>query len=260
MIHLTNENCMDLMARYPDGYFDLAIVDPPYGGGNHETHNARNPLPLRFGGRFDKYNTTKKRSTRPVDALPNTDNGREVCRAGGTWSSKYGADINTWDVAPPPEYFMELARVAKRRIIWGGNYFDLPPSRNFIVWRKLSISEKFSMAMAEYAWTDIPGNAKVFEYVPQDKFRFHPTQKPAALYRWLLSRYADPGWCILDTHLGSGTHVLACIDLGFDLTASEISEFYFENSVKMIREHIQQGNLFSPSGDKTKPEGPGLFD
>jgi site-specific DNA-methyltransferase (adenine-specific) len=163
-------------------------------------------------------------------------------------------------VAPPLEYFVELARVAKRRIIWGGNYFDLPPSRNFIVWRKLSISENFSMAMAEYAWTDIPGNAKVFEYAPQDKYRFHPTQKPAALYRWILSHYAKPGWRILDTHLGSGTHALACIDFGFDLTASEISEFYFENSVKMIKEHIQQGSLFLPSGDKTKPEGPGLFD
>jgi DNA modification methylase len=76
MIYLANENCMDLMARYPDGFFDLAIVDPPYGGGNHETHNARNPLPMRFGGRFDKYRiaetSKKKRFTPPADGLPNT--------------------------------------------------------------------------------------------------------------------------------------------------------------------------------------------
>jgi site-specific DNA-methyltransferase (adenine-specific) len=163
-------------------------------------------------------------------------------------------------VAPPPQYFSELARVAKRRIIWGGNYFDLPPSRNFIVWRKLTISENFSMAMAEFAWTDIPGNAKVFEYAPQDKYRFHPTQKPAALYRWLLARYAEPGWRILDTHLGSGTHALACIDLGFDLTACEISGFYFANSVDMIGEHVSQGNLFAPSGGGPEPDSPGLFD
>ncbi len=115
------------------------------------------------------------------------------------------------------------------------------------------------MAMAEYAWTNIPGNAKVFEYVPQDKNRFHPTQKPAQLYRWILSRYAAPDWRILDTHLGSGTHALACIDLGFDLTACEINEYYFENSLKMIMEHLQQGNLFSfADGEIISP--PGLFD
>jgi site-specific DNA-methyltransferase (adenine-specific) len=266
MIYLTNENCMDLMARYPDGYFDLAIVDPPYGGGHHETHNAHNVLPpMRFGGRFDKYRNlepenSKKRCTPPAGISPNTTSRGGACRPGGTWASKYGADINGWDVAPPPEYFRELGRVARRRIIWGGNYFDLPPSRNFIVWLKMTISENFSMAMAEYAWTDIPGNAKVFEYAPQDKYRFHPTQKPAALYRWVLSKYARPGWHILDTHLGSGTHALACHDLGFDLTACEINEFYFENSLKMIWDHVLQWDLFPPTGGPAEPEGLGLFD
>ena len=173
--------------------------------------------------------------------------------------SKYGADINKWDIAPPPEYFNEARRVSKRQIIWGGNYFDLPPSRNFIVWRKLTISENFSMAMAEFAWTNIHGNAKVFEFAPQDKHRFHPTQKPIQLYKWLLSRYAEPGWRILDTHLGSGTHALACIDLGFDLVAAEIDDFYFGNCLKMIGEHIAQGELFSPSGGALTA-GPGLFD
>jgi site-specific DNA-methyltransferase (adenine-specific) len=115
------------------------------------------------------------------------------------------------------------------------------------------------MAMAEYAWTDIPGNAKVFELAPQDKSRFHPTQKPAQLYKWILSRYAKPGWRILDTHLGSGTHVLACIDLGFDLTASEIEKFYFDNCLKMLVDHVSQGNLFAPSGGELIPV-PGLFD
>jgi site-specific DNA-methyltransferase (adenine-specific) len=114
------------------------------------------------------------------------------------------------------------------------------------------------MAMAEFAWTDIPGNAKVFEFAPQDKHRFHPTQKPAALYRWLLTRYAKPGWRILDTHLGSGTHAIACIDLGFELTACEIDDYYFGNCLKMLDEHLLQGTLFVPSGGGTVE--PGLFD
>jgi site-specific DNA-methyltransferase (adenine-specific) len=225
---------MDLMARYPDKYFDLALVDPPYvsGGGkcgSHEQRNHKSTLP-RFEGRFTKYQIKEN-----------------FCRTGGTWASKYGSDINRWDIAPPPEYFAEVRRVSKYLIIFGGNYFTLPPSRNFIIWRKLSISENFSMAMAEYAWTDIPGNAKVFECVPQGKGRFHPTQKPVQLYKWILSRYAKPGWRILDTHLGSGTHVLACVDLGFDLTACEINEFYFTRCLDMILFHLLQGNLFFPS-------------
>jgi site-specific DNA-methyltransferase (adenine-specific) len=115
------------------------------------------------------------------------------------------------------------------------------------------------MAMAEYAWTNILGNAKVFECMPQDKNRFHPTQKPVQLYKWILLRYAKPGWRILDTHLGSGTHVLACIDLGFDLTACEINEFYFTCRLDMISFHLLQGNLFLPSGIPITIET-GLFD
>jgi site-specific DNA-methyltransferase (adenine-specific) len=236
------------------------------GGGSHEQHNHKGTIPLRFGGRFDRYREArvdsadastnieivkkKKRYTPQADDSPNTTNkrGGGACRTGGTWASKYGADINEWDVAPPPEYFSELQRVAKRRIICGGNYFGLPPNRNFIVWRKLTISENFSMAMAEYLWTDIPGNAKVFDFAPQDKNRFHPTQKPVQLYKWLLSKYAKPGYKILDTHLGSGTHAVACAELGFDLTACEIDEFYYLNSLKMLGETISQGVLFSPSG------------
>jgi site-specific DNA-methyltransferase (adenine-specific) len=147
---------MDLLPLYPDGFFDLAIVDPPYGhAGTVEEYHGRNKT--RFGGQFDKY---------------------QIARTGGTWQKKYGGKIKSWDIAPGPDYFRELFRVSKKRIIWGGNYFDLPPSRNFIIWKKLTISESFSMSMVEYAWTDIWGNAKCFEYAPQDKNRFHPTQKP----------------------------------------------------------------------------------
>jgi site-specific DNA-methyltransferase (adenine-specific) len=157
-------------------------------------------------------------------------------------------NICHWDFAPGPEYFNELFRVSQYQIIWGGNYFDLPPSRNFIIWKKLTISESFSMAMTEYAWTNISGNAKIFECAPQDKWRFHPTQKPQKLYSWVLGKYAQPGWRILDTNLGSGTHVLACIDGGFDLTACEIDEYYFKESIKMISEYCKQGLLFPGGG------------
>jgi site-specific DNA-methyltransferase (adenine-specific) len=113
-------DCMDLMKQFPDKHFDLAIVDPPYGGGNHKQSNSCKVL-HRFGVRFDKYRK---------------------------WYSKYGNDIDAWDIAPLPEYFNELFRVSNYQIIWGGNYFGLPRNRNFIIWRKKSISENFSMAMA----------------------------------------------------------------------------------------------------------------
>lgn len=143
-ITLYNADCMELLRSYPDNAFDLAIVDPPY----------------------------------------STANGN-VERTGGTWATKYTKKIIGWDVAPTEEYFKELFRVTKHQIIWGANYFpNMPPTRCFIVWRKLTISEKFSMAMAEYAWTSFNGNAKVFECAPQGKAndpRFHPTQKPIEL-------------------------------------------------------------------------------
>ncbi|GHU11267.1 hypothetical protein FACS1894151_10930 [Spirochaetia bacterium] len=159
---------------------------------------------------------------------------------GGAWASKYGSDINDWDIAPGKEYFDELFRVSNYQIIWGGNYFDLPPSRNFIIWRKLTISENFSMAMAEYAWTNINGNAKVFECAPQDPERFHPTQKPVKLYKWLLSKYAQPGYKILDTHLGSGSIAIACHDLGFDLTGCELDTDYYNAAMERLRIHQKQ--------------------
>ena len=117
-------------------------------------------------------------------------------RTGGTWAAKYGKDIKEWDNAPSQEFFNELMRISKNQIIWGANYFSLPPTRCFVVWRKLTISESFTMAMAEYAWTSFNQNAKVFEFPPQGKKgdeRFHPTQKPVELYAWLLSVFKPIG-------------------------------------------------------------------
>ena len=224
---LYNCDCMKLMSQIPDKYFELAIVDPPYGGGANIADNSVEEL---CGG---VQTGRLKNGQDSAGALTNTIS---AARMGGTWATKYRThtggifdkDICHWDIAPPPEYFKELARVSKNQIIWGGNYFDLPPTRCFLIWKKLTISENFTMAMCEYAWTSFNDNAKIFEYAPQDKARFHPTQKPVALYEWILSRYANKGDKILDTHAGSASSLVACHNLGFDFVGCEISEEYYK--------------------------------
>lgn len=204
-IHLIHGDCMDYLRSLPDNAFDLAIVDPPYSNANGK-----------------------------------------VWRTGGTWASKYGAAIKSWDIAPSQEYFKELFRVSKNQIIWGGNYFSLPPTRCFLIWRKLSISEKFTMAMAEYAWTSFDSNAKVFECAPQGTKkdpRIHPCQKPVALYKWLLERYAKEGDKVLDTHLGSGSSAIAAYDLGFEFTGIEIDDQYFADALRRFEAHTMQPRL-----------------
>lgn len=154
--------------------------------------------------------------------------------------------IIAWDVAPGEDYFKELFRVSRNQIIWGGNYFALPPTRCFLIWRKLTISENFTMAMAEYAWTSFNSNAKVFEYAPQGRpgdERFHPTAKPIALYKWIFSRYAKPGDKILDTHLGSGSSRIAAWDLGFDFVGCEIDKTYFDLAEQRFQKHTQQTRM-----------------
>lgn len=199
-------DCMDYMRSLPDNAFDLAVVDPPYSkaGGN-------------------------------------------VGRTGGTWAAKYGTSIRNWDIAPSDEYFKELFRVSRNQIIWGGNYFNLPPTRCFLIWRKLSISEDFTMAMAEYAWTSFDGNAKVFDCAPQGKKndpRIHPCQKPIALYKWILERYAKQGDRILDTHLGSGSSAIAAQLLGFDFVGIEIDDAYYNAAVNRIIKNTNQLKIF----------------
>jgi len=226
-----NRDCVEGMKEFPDDYFDLAIVDPPYGGAITEdakkNFTGKNG---RFGGRFDKYFETEK---------------KEVIRVGGGRWAKYGKTIEQWDVAPGDEYFKELFRVSKNQIIWGGNYFALPPTRCFLIWRKLTITEKFSMAMAEYAWTSFNDNAKVFEKAPQDKERFHPTQKPVELYEWILNNYAKRDYKILDTHVGSGSSLVACRNCGIEkYIGFEINEQYYEKAKERIEKNNSQMNIF----------------
>lgn len=158
-----------------------------------------------------------------------------------------GADIRHWDIAPPPEYFRELARVSKHQIIWGGNYFDLPPTRCFVVWDKCQ-GEDFSMAMCEYAWTSFNGNAKLIRMPPQGtsaERRFHPTQKPVKLYSWLLGRYAKDGMRILDTHAGSASSLVACERAGgLQAWGFEIDPEYYRMASERLAAERAQVNLF----------------
>ena len=213
----------------------------------------------RFGNRFDRYK--KLEPIRGRDNLPKIYAGGgalrgAVERTGGTWSKKYGKKIIAWDVAPGKEYFQELFRVSRDQIIWGGNYFDLPPTRCFLVWRKLSISENFSMAMAEYAWTSFKGNAKVFEAAPQGtskEQRFHPTAKPIKLYEWIIDRYAKPGMKILDTHVGSASSLIACHRAGLEYWGFEIDPDYYRKAKERLEAEKAQMNLFQ-AVKKNEPE------
>jgi site-specific DNA-methyltransferase (adenine-specific) len=148
-----------------------------------------------------------------------------------------------WDKVPPMEYWKELMRVSENQIVWGGNYFPLPPSRCFVVWDK-HISEDFTLAMAELAWTSFDKLAKILRLPTPKNGKIHPTQKPVKLYEWLLMNYAKEGDKILDTHLGSGSIALACHNLGYDLTACELDKEYYDAAIKRIDQHKAQIRMF----------------
>lgn len=229
-------DCMDVLRSLPDNAFQLAIVDPPYGNGLQDG-NANGKF-NRFGGLFDRYKADNQQITPPI-CSSGTDSG-------GHTFAKY-KEIG-WDVAPTEEYFKELFRVTKNQIIWGANYFpNMPPTRCFVVWRK-PIPETFSMAMCEYAWTSFNANAKVFDHgsqgTPSDP-RFHPTQKPVALYGWLLNQFAKPGDRILDTHLGSGSSAIAAHELGYEMLGIEIDPGYYAKARQRLINRQRQQLLFN---------------
>lgn len=166
-------------------------------------------------------------------------------RTGGTWASKFGKKIIAWDTAPKQEYFKELFRISRNQIIWGGNYFKLPPTRCFLIWRKTNVPEKFSMAMCEYAWTSFNDNAKMFSFsAVGQKGRFHPTQKPPELYRWILESYSKPTDIILDTHVGSASSLIACRETGHKYVGFEIDPDYYAMAKKRLDVAEAQGNIF----------------
>lgn len=150
-------------------------------------------------------------------------------------------DDKTWDNASPKIiYFDELARVSKHRIIWGGNYFDLPCSRCFIIWDKGEMMYKVSFADCEMAWASFDMPARIVKIHPVQLERIHPTQKPVKLYSWLLTNYAEPGQRILDTHLGSGSSAIAAYYFGCDFVGCEINKDYFNAAKERIRMETKQ--------------------
>ena len=246
-----NDDCMEGMKQYPDKYFDLAIVDPPYGGGS-QTVQVEREREREKDFAADTQTGNIKNGRGSVGCLTSMIS---ATRTGGTWAAKYqtegifSEDIRHWDIAPPKEYFDELARVSKNQIIWGGNYFDLPPTRCFLIFRKKQIPlEGFSMSPVEYAWTSFNDNAQMFEAYSNGgsgrEERFHPTQKPVALYEWILRKYAKQGDKILDTHVGSASSLIACENMGFEYVGFEIYKPYYDKGVERLEKNRRQIKLF----------------
>jgi len=229
-IELYNCDNMELMAKYPDGYFDLAIVDPPYGIGASKQSSSSSKMKGR-------KNSIIKRST---------------------------LESKNWDnETPDKDYFEELFRVSKEQIIWGGNYFELPLINSWLVWNKLQLLE--TRSDGEMAWTSFKRPLKIVPLL-QDGFKrgqnvgynqpviynepfsgkqtIHPTQKPVALYKWLLDKYAKPNDKILDTHLGSASIAIACHDYGFELVGAELDKEYYDKALQRVKNHISQTKLF----------------
>ena len=220
-------DCMDIMQSIPDKYFDLAIVDPPYG------INA----PKMSMGSTKAYLST---ATRLKKGRLNGGSGKLKKRVLNTM------DCN-WDDKPPPqEYFEELFRVSKNQIIWGGNYFNLPPSRGIVVWDKLQPWDNFSQF--EMAWTsfDVPGS--MFKFANRGGSnqtpKIHPTEKPIKLYLWLLNKYAKQGDKILDTHGGSCNSLIACHKLNFDYLGIEKNPNYWQQATDQLESAKQQISIF----------------
>ena len=161
-----------------------------------------------------------------------------------TKDMRNNGSISNFGDKPDSLFFEELFRVSKNQIIWGANNFSMP-FKGFVVWKKTTISDKFTMSMCEIASLSegIGTTSKHFELQPQDPYRIHPTQKPVALYKWLLQNYAKKGDKILDTHLGSMSSVIACYDEKFDITGSELDPDYFKAGMERVKKHTSQVRL-----------------
>jgi site-specific DNA-methyltransferase (adenine-specific) len=153
-----------------------------------------------------------------------------------------------WDISPPPEnYFIELKRIAQNYIIWGANYFNIFPLYGVIVWDKLNGDSFF--ADGELAATSIKKPMKIFKHAYIGRYnpeplKIHPTQKPVALYKWLLKNYARPGDRIFDSHLGSGSIAIACHDMGYDLVGCELDKDYYTAACERLDKHREQIRMF----------------
>ena len=231
-----NMDCMEAMKEYPDQYFELAIVDPPYGIGAESFKNASGYT-----------NPTKKSAT--VKAKNRLNDGR------GKLRNRILAKADcSWDVAPTKEYFNELFRVSRNQIIWGGNYFPLPPTRGIVVWDKKQAWENFSQV--EMAWTSFDRPALLVGIRNSGSYtsdKIHPTQKPIELYKYLLSRFAKPGDKILDTHVGSASSLIACHQMGFEFTGFEINEQYYKEAKQRLDRELAQMTMYEMIKEGNNP-------
>lgn len=222
-----NMDCMKGMAEFPDAFFDLAIVDPPYGIG--------------------------------VCSLAYTNGVEMVWRA---LAKRKDYRHNEWDIKPEKEYFDELERVSKKQIIWGGNYFSdmLKPSKSFVVWDKRCNDNMVNdFADCEYAYlSNGMGVARVFRYLwngmlqgnmKNKENRIHPTQKPVALYEWLLDKYMPNGGVLLDTHVGSASSLIAAREMGIKYVGFEIDQEYYAQAKKRLDAAEAQRNIFDFIGE-----------
>jgi|WetSurMetagenome_2_1015567.scaffolds.fasta_scaffold07149_12 site-specific DNA-methyltransferase (adenine-specific) len=230
-----NCDCMEYMKTVPDKNFDLAICDPPYGlnadlmNMGSSTQNGK------------KYISTAQR----VSKSRHTGSGKLKNR----FLNQHSKEFESWDKAPSKEYFTELFRISKNQIIWGGNYFDLPPCRCFVSWDKIQPWENFSQA--EFAWTSFDMPAKVVRISTtggnNKETKIHPTQKPISLYAYLLKTSAKSGDNIFDSHLGSGSSRIAAYKLGFDFVGCEISKNYFDAEEKRFNQECLE-QIETPKG------------
>ena len=210
MIDLILDDCMNVMKDYEDNHFDLAITDPPYG-----------------------------------EECDINSNGNRTATRNGFSDLYLNHTSGKWNVAPKKEYFDELFRVSKKQIIWGGNFFDLPPTPSLIVWNKMQ--RNFSFGDGELAWCSIGKSMRIFDMSRgemQKEQRIHITQKPVKLYSWILDKYAKKGQKILDTHLGSGSIAIACHYFGVDLVGVEIDKEYYDKAKKRVDLLTKQESLF----------------
>ena len=209
LLDLRCMDCMELLRDTPDNYYELCICDPPYG-----INVAEMNMGAGKGKRCSKIENRK-------------------------W------EVKGWDSSPPDaEYFEHLFRVSQRQIIWGGNYFNLPPSKYFAIWDKGEGMRGRSFAEGEYAWVS-HGGTRIGRFNPVDGDRIHPTQKSVKLYNWLLHNYAKEGDRILDTHLGSCSIAIACHYAGYHLTGCELDEDYFKAGVERVKLETAQRDMFT---------------
>ena len=235
-----NMDCMDAMRQFPDGFFDLAIVDPPYGIGITGKPGGGNARALKTG--FNRRSETGR-------------NGEQVWGGYVVPPKSYHAFND--QVPPDAAYFAELKRVSKNQIIWGGNYFlnYLGATSCMIFWDKCR--DGLAFADGELAWTSFKKPTRRFRFrwngllqedMKNKEERIHPTQKPVKLYEWLLKNYAKPGYKILDTHVGSASSLIACYRMGYEYWGYEIDPVYYEMAQQRIEKVKQQISIFELEG------------